>query len=300
MRTPLLMLIALAFIWGANWPIMKIAVLGVEPWMFRAMCTLGGGVGMLALSYAGGHSIQVPRDQLIWLAAVAPFSIAGWMVFSALGVGLMGSGRAAILAYTMPLWAVLFARFVLKEPLTPGRLFGLALGMGAIAVLLSHDFSMIEDSPLGAFFMLCAAVTWAFGAVLFKRAPWRLPVMVIVGWQLVLVGIPVTLVALVSEPLPTQGDLWAWLAVAYNIGPSGILGFYLWNRVLILLPAGAAAVGSLVVPVIGVMAGALVLGEVIGWREWTALLLVATAIATVMGALPGMARTVRPGTEAGR
>jgi threonine/homoserine efflux transporter RhtA len=35
------------------------------------------------------------------------------------------------------------------------------------------------------------------------------------------------------------------------------------------------------------MAGALFLGEVIGWREWTALLLVATAIATVMGALPG-------------
>ncbi len=294
LRTPLLMLVALALVWGANWPIMKIAVLGVEPWMFRAMCTLGGGIGMLALSRAGGHAILVPRDQFLWLAAIAPFSIGGWMVFSALGVGLMGSGRAAILAYTMPLWAVLFARFVLKEPLTPGRLLGLALGMAAIAVLLSHDFSMIEDSPLGAFFMLCAAVTWALGAVLFKRAPWRLPVMVIVGWQLVLVGIPVTVVALLTEPLPTQADLWAWLAVAYNIGPSGILGFYLWNRVLILLPAGAAAVGSLAVPVIGVMAGALVLGEVIGWREWTALLLVSTAIATVMGALPGANRVARP------
>ena len=294
LRTLLLMLVALALVWGANWPIMKIAVLGVEPWMFRAMCTLGGGIGMLALSRAGGHAILVPRDQFLWLAAIAPFSIGGWMVFSALGVGLMGSGRAAILAYTMPLWAVLFARFVLKEPLTPGRLLGLALGMAAIAVLLSHDFSMIEDSPLGAFFMLCAAVTWALGAVLFKRAPWRLPVMVIVGWQLVLVGIPVTVVALLTEPLPTQADLWAWLAVAYNIGPSGILGFYLWNRVLILLPAGAAAVGSLAVPVIGVMAGALVLGEVIGWREWTALLLVSTAIATVMGALPGANRVARP------
>ena len=293
------MLTALAIIWGTNWPIMKIAVLGVEPWMFRAMCTLGGGIGMLALARAGGHAIRVPRDQFLWLAAVAPFSIAGWMVFSALGVGIMGSGRAAILAYTMPLWAVLFARFVLKEPLTPARLIGLALGMAAVVVLLSHDFAMIEDSPLGAFFMLCAAVTWALGAVLFKRAPWRLPVMVIVGWQLVLVGIPVTVVALATEPLPRHGDLWAWLAVAYNIGPSGILGFYLWNRVLILLPAGAAAVGSLAVPVIGVMAGALMLGEVIGWREWTALLLVATAIATVMGAIPGLGRVAPSRNEAG-
>lgn len=293
------MLTALALIWGTNWPIMKIAVLGVEPWTFRAMCTLGGGIGMLALARIGGHVIRVPRDQFLWLAAVAPFSIAGWMVFSALGVGIMGSGRAAILAYTMPLWAVLFARFVLKESLTAARLIGLALGMAAVVVLLSHDFSMIEDSPLGAFFMLCAAVTWALGAVLFKRAPWRLPVMVIVGWQLVLVGIPVTVVALATEPLPRHGDLWAWLAVAYNIGPSGILGFYLWNRVLILLPAGAAAVGSLAVPVIGVMAGALMLGEVIGWREWTALLLVATAIATVMGAIPGLGRVAPSRNEAG-
>lgn len=287
------MLVGLALIWGVNWPIMKVAVLGVEPWTFRALCTLGGGIGMLAISRAAGHPLLVPRDQFLWLAGVAPFSIAGWMMFSAFGVGLMGSGRAAIIAYTMPLWAVLFARFLLGEPLTMARLLGLALGMVAIGVLLSYDVAMIEDSPLGAIFMLCAAVTWGLGAVLFKRAPWRLPVGVIVGWQLVLVGIPVTIVAVLTEPLPRDADLWAWLAVAYNIGPSGILGFWLWNRVLILLPAGAAAVGSLMVPVIGVLAGALVLGEAIGWREWTALALVATAIAVVMGALPG---TRRPAT----
>jgi len=284
------MLVGLALVWGVNWPIMKIAVLGVEPWTFRALCTLGGGIGMLAISRAAGHKLAVPRDQLLWLAAVAPFSIAGWMMFSALGVGIMGSGRAAIIAYTMPLWAVLFARLILGEPLTAARLAGLTLGMAAIAVLLSHDLEMIGDSPVGALYMLCAAITWGLGAVLFKRAPWRLPVGVIVGWQLVLIGIPVTVVALLSEPLPRQADLWAWLAVAYNIGPSGILGFWLWNRVLIMLPAGAAAVGSLMVPVIGVLSGALVLGEVIGWREWTALGLVAAAIAVVMGALPGTRR----------
>ena len=89
-----------------------------------------------------------------------------------------------------------------------------------------------------------------------------------------------------------QAPLEAWLAVAYNIGPSGILGFYLWNRALTLLPAGAAAVGSLAVPVVGVLSGAAVLGEAIGWREIAALLLVAAAIAVVMGGLPG-ARTAR-------
>jgi len=290
-RHALAVLALLALVWGVNWPIMKVAVIGVEPLTFRAMCALGSGIGMLALVAASGRSLRVPRDQLIWMAAIAPFSVAGWMLFSAFGVGLMGSGRAAILAYTMPLWAVLFARFVLGEPLTASRLIGLALGMAAIGVLLSYDFALIGDSPLGAFYMLCAAVTWGLGAVLFKRAPWRLPVPLIIGWQLVIVGLPVTLVALLLEPLPREADLEAWLAVAYNIGPSGILGFYLWNRALTLLPAGAAAVGSLAVPVVGVLSGAAVLGEAIGWREIAALLLVAAAIAVVMGGLPGARAT---------
>ena len=126
--------------------------------------------------------------------------------------------------------------------------------------------------------------------MLFKRAPWRLPIAVIVGWQLLVISVPITAIAFATEALPHGVGLWSWLAVAYNVVIAGVVGFYLWNRALTLLPAGAAAVGSLAVPVIGVLSGALLLNETIGWREWTALVLVVVAIAIVMGALPGLRR----------
>jgi len=281
-RVALGLLALLALIWGVNWPIMKVAVHGVEPWTFRAYCALFGGLGLLAIARAGGHSVMMSRQQFRRAAAVAPFSLGGWIMFSAIGVALMGSGRAAIIAYTMPLWAILAARWLLSEPLTRRRITALVAGLCAMVILLSRDFSQIEDAPLGAVFMLCAAVTWGTGTVLFKRIAWQGPVTVIVGWQLLFIFPPIALVAALTEDLFPPADLWAWLGVLYNIGPGTAGGFYLWNRIVLMLPAGVAAIGSLAVPVIGVLSGALILDETIGWREATALALVVGAIMTVM------------------
>ncbi|MDG2482809.1 MAG: EamA family transporter, partial [Alphaproteobacteria bacterium] len=95
-RRALLLLAVLALVWGATWPIMKVAVLGLEPWTFRTYCGVLGGIGMLCVARMNGHRLMMAPDQLRLAVLIAPFSLGGWFVFSALGVGLMGSGRAAI------------------------------------------------------------------------------------------------------------------------------------------------------------------------------------------------------------
>ena len=290
-RQALILLAFLALIWGSTWPIMKIAVLAFEPWTFRAYCGVLGGLGMLLVLKLIGQRITLPTDQLRLALLVAPFSLGGWFVFSALGVGLMGSGRAAIIAYTMPLWAIVFARLILQEPITPARTAGLLAGLAGLGVLLSHDFTRISDQPLGIVYMLCAAIVWGLGTVLFKRATWREPVAVIVAWQLLGLGLPVTFIALLTEtPLP-DADSMAWLALAFNIVFSTVVGYVLWNRIVLLMPAGVAAIASLVVPVTGVLMGAMLLHEAVGWREMTALGLVLGAILLVMKEQPRLKGT---------
>lgn len=281
-RLAFTLLAALTVVWGLNWPVMRVGVLGVEPWTFRAFTTVFGGLVLLAAAYVNGQRITVPRDQFRLICMIAPVSIGGWMVFSALGLEHMASGRAAIVAYTMPLWAVIFARFLLDEPITWRRVVGLATGLAGMVVLIGGDLPAIGESPLGAIYMLCAAVTWGLGTVLFKRAPWRIPVPVIVGWQFLVLSVPITAVALIVETPDFNYTAWSWFTIAYQIFAGALIGNYAWAKIVTLLPAGVAAISSLLIPVIGVVSGALILGEPVTWRELVALACVIGALAVVL------------------
>ena len=169
------------------------------------------------------------------------------MVFSALGLEHMASGRAAIAAYTMPLWAVIFARLLLGERITWRRALGLAIGLAGMAILIGGDLPSIGESPLGAIYMLCGALTWGAGTVLFKKAPWRIPVPVIVGWQFLVISVPITIVAFVVESPDFDYTTWSWLTIGYQVFAGALIGNYAWAKIVTLLPAGVAAISSLTI-----------------------------------------------------
>ena len=281
-RLALYLLAVLTVVWGLNWPIMKVGIEGVEPWTFRAFTTVFGGIAMLAAAYVSGQRIRVPWDQFRLICLIGPVSIGGWMVFSALGLEHMASGRAAIVAYTMPLWAVIFARILLGEKITWRRSIGLFIGLTGMVILISGDLPAIGESPLGVIYMLCGALTWGAGTVLFKRAPWRIPVPVIIGWQLLVIAVPITTVAFLTETPRLDYAAWSWFTIAYQIFAGALIGNYAWAKIVTLLPAGVAAISSLIIPVIGVLSGAIILGEPVTWRELVALVCVVAALAFVL------------------
>src|SRR3546814_12664021 len=103
----------------------------------------------------------------------------------------MEAGRAVIIAYTMPLWAVMLARLTLGDPITPGRLSGLLFGLGGLAILIGPDLRALGAAPAGAAFMLGAAISWAIGTIAVKRSAWTIPTIMLTGWQPTLGGLPV-------------------------------------------------------------------------------------------------------------
>ena len=138
---------ALTILWGSNWPAMKLALRELDPWTFRTVCLLVGGGGLLALVRAGGHSLRVPRAERWPLALIALFNITGWHICSAYGLTLVHAGRAAIIAYTMPLWTVIFGRLLIGERITRSRLAALGLGLAGMAVLVTPDLGAIWAAP---------------------------------------------------------------------------------------------------------------------------------------------------------
>jgi drug/metabolite transporter (DMT)-like permease len=278
--TGIVLLAVLSLFWGLGWPAMKVVLAEIRPWTFRTVCLLGAGAGLLALARAAGTRLRIPRSDLIPLLVTSLVNITGWHLLSAHGIAAMQAGRAAIVAYTMPLWAVLLSRLLLGERLGWLRLLALATGTAGMAVLLGPDLQRLGAAPAGVAFMLGAAFCWAAGTVLIKFFRWHTPPAAIVGWQMLLGGLPVAAGALLLEnPLGLADiSLNAGATLLYLVLGPMIFCHWAFFVVIRMFPANVAAISTLSIPIIGVFSSALLLGEPVTAAELLALLLVVAAL----------------------
>jgi len=240
---------------------------------------------------ARGLRIRPPRGEVRPLLLCTLFSIVGWHLLTGYGVSLMPAGRASIIAFTMPVWAALLASWLLGEAITIHKIVGLCLGLAGLAALIGPDIADLGAAPVGALFMLGAALSWAIGTVLFKKFDWRTPVAALVGWQLLAGAVPITLGAMLFEAAPDMAALstQAWIALAYLIAVPMIYCQWAFFYVVRVFPATIASIGTLAVPVVGTFSSALILGEAVGPPEFLALGLISTALFVVL-VLPAMGR----------
>ena len=277
-------LASLTLAWGFNWTAMKVALAEVPPWTFRSLCLgLGSAVLFLALR-AGGQRIVLPTGQWgrLWLLAL--LNITSWNMLVAFGVGMIPSGRAAIVAYTMPVWAVPLSVWLLGERITGRKLAGLVLGLGGLALLLLESFAGLGRAPLGSLLVLGAAVSWALGTVLQKRFPVSLPVGPYTAWIMLLGGVPIFAGAIVFEDWHSMQGVGtiAWLGTAYNVVIAFAFAHWAWIKIATSVPVSVFSISMLLIPVLGVVSGMLFLGERPTWAEYAALVLVVCALLTVL------------------
>jgi drug/metabolite transporter (DMT)-like permease len=275
--------LVLTLVWGCNWPVLKLGVTDFAPLTFRSLTLPFAALGMLAVARFSGDSIRIPRALWPKVAALAFFNIAGWNGLLLFGVQQLPAGRSAILAYTMPVWTVLISLALLHEPLSKRKIVGMVLGMLGMGVLLGDDIRNFERTPAAALLILGAAVAWALGTVLLRKWKLPLPQNTLSGWMMLLGWVPIV----VAAPLVAPGSLHApsasgWFAIVYNIFLAGTLAHWAWFTLARTLPVAVSTMSSLPVPIVGVFAGMLVLGERPGPGEWIALALVVAAMIAVL------------------
>ncbi|MCX7961802.1 MAG: EamA family transporter [Burkholderiales bacterium] len=277
-------LVGITLVWGFNWPAMKVTIAEVQPFTFRTFCLAAGSGLLFAYLRATGQPLGIPRSEWRRLALNAFFTITCWNVLVVFGLAQIPSGRAAILAYTMPAWAIPLSVWVLGERITARKLLGLALGMAAIALLLGEEFARLQGAPVGALLVLGAAWTWAIGTVLQKRFPVRAPVAAYTAWLMFAGGIPIYLAALAFEDPGHLADvgMHAWLGLAYNVFLAFGWAHWAWIKLATSVSVTVFSLSMLMVPVVGVFGGALLLGERPGLAEFGALALVLGSLATVI------------------
>lgn len=281
-RQGLILLAALTFCWGINWPVMKIVLAEVPPLYFRGTCLLLSGLGLLLIARISGHSIVIPRRHWSHLAVITLINVVGWNVLAIYGILLLSSGRAALLAYTMPIWSTLLSVPILGEALTRQRLIALALGLAGIVVLMGGTLAGFFSTLPGFAAMILAAWAWALGIVLFKRFRVAMPTISLTGWTMLFGSFPVLAVAI---PLETARlgipSCWPMAGLFYNVFLSFMFGNWAWNRIVLMVPVAVSSLSSLVIPLVGVSSGMVLLGEPLDWQEVLATVLILSAVGTV-------------------
>jgi drug/metabolite transporter (DMT)-like permease len=277
------LILGLALGWGLNWPAMKIGLAEFPLWTFRASSCLVSGLSLLLIARITGSPMLPRPHEWSGMAVAALFNITAWQMFIAAGLRLTGSGEAAVVAFTMPLWAVFFAWLFLREPLGLRGAAALTLGIAGIVVLMTRDIAAIVRSPTGIALILAGAIGWAIGTMIQKRRRFTLNAMALAGWQLTIGAVPMLVMVPVFEPLRIPDvSATAWLMWAYTTFPALVFCYAAWFQVVKLMPVNVASISVLLVPAVGVLSGALILGEPLGLREITALLLIGAALALVL------------------
>jgi drug/metabolite transporter (DMT)-like permease len=282
----LLLVAILSLVWGCNWPVLKLGVTELPPLTFRAATLPFAAVGLLLLSRLSGASIRIPRSLWPRVASLALFNVAAWNALVVFGIQQMPAGRSAILAFTLPIWSVLFSLWLLHEPLSGRKLVGLAVGMSGMAILLGEDIFNVQRAPVGALLIIGAAMSWGMGTVLLRRWAPPLPQNTLTGWMMLVGWAPLALAAPALDPHPLASlaamSGTAWFAVLYNVFLAGTVAHWAWYRMARTLPVAVSSLSSLPVPVVGVFSGMLFLSERPGPSEFAALALVLASVAAVM------------------
>ena len=278
-----LLLAAAIFGWGISWPFLKIGLSEIPPWTFRGLVAPTAAAVIVVLGLAMKQKIQLPHGEWRQVVTAGFFNIFLWHSLSAYGISLMLSGQAAIVAYTMPLWAVILSMLFIGEKPTTKRIFGLVIGLSGIMVLALGKLGVMATSPPGTLFMLLAAVAWGAGTVVQKHYTWRIPTLTNVVWQMLLGGIPITIIAIIMEH-----DMWhpvsldAVLATLFVLVYPIVFCWFAWFHIIDKVPVSVSSVSILGAPILGVFSGHIVLGEPVGWREISALILVCVSLALVL------------------
>jgi drug/metabolite transporter (DMT)-like permease len=262
---------------------MKMTLAELPVWTFRGLCVAAGAIGLFLLARAGGQPIRVPAGQRGRLVVISICNVTLWNILIGYGLQMLPAGRSAILAYSMPVWAVLLSVFVLNEKLTRRRILGLVLGMAGMALLLGGEMSLMRVSPLGAVLVLGGAISWALGTVLMRRYPMNLGTSALTAWQLLVGGLPIMVGALVIDwghwqPIGVR----AMIGLVYNMTFVFIFCYWAWFRIATTAPPGVSSLSTLMIPIVGVFSGIWLLGESPQWQEYAALGLVIAALATVL------------------
>lgn len=277
-----LLLGAAIFLWGANWPAMKLGLAHVTPLWLSATRFASGALCLFAVQAATG-TLRVPkRGDLPFLASIGVLQMLAFTALSAVALHHVGAGRSAVLAYTTPIWVTPVSVLAFRERLSARAAFGTALGVAGVLLLFNpldvdwHDHRAV----LANLMLLAASLCWAVCILHLRHFRSASSAYALAPWQMLVAAAPlVALAAIVEGPYTGDGSVALTSALVY-IGPiATAFCFCAVNAANTRMSSTSMATAMLGVPVVGLVTSVLWLHEHLTTGLATSVVLIVAGIA---------------------
>jgi drug/metabolite transporter (DMT)-like permease len=276
------LLALIALVWGVHWVVVKIGLDYMPPFTYAAL-RVGSALVTVVVLLAWQRRLRLPpRADVPIVLSLGLGQIAVGVLIMNIALQVVPAGRSSVLVYTMPLWvAVLLALFFGMRP-RRNEILGLVLGIGGLLLLLNPaviDWT-VPGELAGTLALLVNAVIWAAVTIHVRRHRWTSTPLDLLPWQLLVAFVPILVTALALE----SGALVDWQPVTVLVllysGPLATV-FANWASQSVTRSLGpqASATGFLAVPVVGLLSGAIILGEKLGPGDVLALGLMLAGVA---------------------
>lgn len=233
-------------------------------------------------------AVIVPRPRLPWflmvLIGLTLFTGQFLLLFFAYTRGLP-PGLASVTQQTQAFFTVLLAAAFLRDLPTPRQWAGMAIaftGLALIGLTVGRDLT-----PLGLGLGLGGALSWAIGNVLVKRAA-GVPMLPLVVWASLIPPLPALAVSGLTDrgaTLLEAASHASWLsfgAAVYLGAVATVVAYAIWGKLLQRYPAAVVAPFALLAPCAGIVASAVILGEVFGPARYAGMALILAGLAVAV------------------
>ena len=262
---PILALCWISFFWGTTWIASKEGVKHMPALQLAAIRQFIG--GLLYISFFLFKKTPWPKGKqwkTIIILSILNFVLSNGL--STWGIKYISSGLGAIIGAIVPLWIVIIT-FFRGERLARLTVIGLIISFGGVCVIFYDHLSdfMEADFRLGIFLSLIATLTWAFGTLYTKKKAASFNPYFSLGLQMFISSI---LLFAYNGATGTSVSLSAipaisWWSIAYLVVFGSVLTFIAFIYALQNLPAEISSVYAYINPIIAVILGAVIFGEVL-------------------------------------
>ncbi|MFM6986440.1 MAG: EamA family transporter [Hydrogenophaga sp.] len=265
-----LLALAVVAVWGTNFVVIRWGLDGLPPLLFATLRFAASALPWLFF---------VPRPHVRWPTQAAFGVLLGVGQFGLLFLAIQGHispGLASLVVQMQVFFTIGLSLLLLGERVRPYQLLGLLLALSGLGVIGSHLDATVTFT--GVALVLAASLCWAGANLVVKstgQARSAAPVNMLhfMVWSSVYAVPPLLLLSLWTEGPSAIGAALAhagpaiWASVLWQAIGNTLFGYGAWNWLLARHPAAAVAPMALLVPVFGMSASALLLGEAMpGWK----------------------------------